>query len=227
MRSKLQRFKENSERSNVIEPGKAIFDHIRGKWNSLYFENDRPIVLELGCGNGEYTVQLAAQFPDKNFIGVDIKGTRIWRGSKDAMDMSLPNAAFLRTQILHIEEHVAPNEVSEIWITFPDPRPRKRDIKRRLTSPRFLNIYRNLLSEKGIVHLKTDNTPLFDYSLEVLEQLEVLDLVYTHNLYDTPLLKDHHGIQTRYEKMFLSEGESIKYLRFRFNPEIAILNPDL
>ena len=217
MRSKLQRFRENFERDNVIEPGKPIFDLIKGNWNQDYFQNSNPIVLELGCGNGEYSVGLAKNFESKNFIGVDVKGTRIWRGSKDAIELNLKNVAFLRTQILQIENHVAENEVSEIWITFPDPRPRKRDIKRRLTSPRFLNIYKSLLQEGGLVHLKTDNTPLFDYTLEVLStEIEVIDLVHTHDLYQTDLLKDHFGIQTRYEKIFMDKGEKIKYLRFKF-----------
>ncbi len=218
MRSKLQRFKENFERDNVIEPGKEIYKKIKGHWNELYYRNNNPIVLELGCGNGEYTVGLAENFTQKNFLGVDVKGTRIWRGSKDALEKELNNAAFLRTQILQIQDYVAPNEVDEIWITFPDPRPRKRDIKRRLTSPRFLEIYKELVSEDGVIHLKTDNTPLFDYSLEVLQEMEskIKDLVHTHDLYSTNLLQDHFGIQTRYEKMFMDQGEKIKYLRFSF-----------
>ena len=217
MRSKLQRFKENFERDNVIEPGKEIFEKIKGNWND-YFKNDHPIVLELGCGNGEYTVGLAENFTAKNFLGVDVKGTRIWRGSKDALEKELHNVAFLRTQILQIQNYVAPKEASEIWITFPDPRPRKRDIKRRLTSPRFLNIYKDLVQENGLIHLKTDNTHLFDYTLEVLQdmQMEIKDLIHTHDLYGTNLLEDHFGIQTRYEKMFMDKGEKIKYLRFSF-----------
>lgn len=218
MRSKLQRFKENFKRDNVIEPGKEIYEKIKGKWNEIYYKNDHPIVLELGCGNGEYTVGLAENFTEKNFLGVDVKGTRIWRGSKDALEKKLINAAFLRTQILQIQDYVAPNEVSEIWITFPDPRPRKRDIKRRLTSPRFLNIYKELVKENGLVHLKTDNTPLFDYTLEVLQEMEaeISGLIHTHDLYSTNFLEDHFGIQTRYEKMFMDKGEKIKYLRFSF-----------
>ena len=217
MRSKLQRFKENFERDNVIEPGKPIYEEIKGQWNERYFHNDHPIVFELGCGNGEYTVGLATHFPEKNFVGVDVKGTRIWRGSKDAIDQGLSNAAFLRTQILQIENFVAPGEVSEIWITFPDPRPRKRDIKRRLTSPRFMDIYRRLIREDGLIHLKTDNTALFEYSLEVLQnEVPHKNLEYTSDLYSTELLKDHFGITTRYEKMFMEAGEKIKYLRFNF-----------
>ncbi len=217
MRSKLQRFKENFERDNVIEPGKDIYEKIKGNWNEIYFKNDHPIVLEVGCGNGEYTLGFAGNFPEKNFLGVDVKGTRIWRGSKDAIDKELSNVAFLRTQILQIQNFVAPTEVSEIWITFPDPRPRKRDVKRRLTGPRFLNIYQELLRDNGLVHLKTDNTALFDYTLEVLEsEIEVKELVHTHDLYSTNFLQDHLGIQTRYEKMFMAKGEKIKYLRFQF-----------
>ena len=217
MRSKLQRFKENFERENVIEPGKPIFEEIKGNWGSNFFNNDNPLIVELGCGNGEYTVGLAERFPQKNYVGVDVKGTRIWRGSKDATEANLSNAAFLRTQILQLEHFFEPEEISEIWITFPDPRPRKRDIKRRLTSPRFLEIYKKLLKTKGLVHFKTDNTDLFDYTLEVLSsEVAIENLEHTHNLYATDLLKDHHGIQTRYEKMFLNEGETIKYLRFNF-----------
>ncbi len=218
MRSKLQHFKENFERDNVIEPGKEIYGKIKGKWNEVYYKNDHPIVLELGCGNGEYTVGLAENFSQKNFLGVDVKGTRIWRGSKDALEKKLVNAAFLRTQILQIQDYIAPHEVSEIWITFPDPRPRKRDAKRRLTSPRFLNIYKELVRENGIVHLKTDNTPLFDYTLEILQgmETEINGLIHTHDLYSTNFLEDHFGIQTRYEKMFMDQGEKIKYLQFSF-----------
>lgn len=217
MRSKLQRFKENFERENVIEPGKEIYENIKGNWRSDYFKNDNALVAELGCGNGEYTVGLAQKFKNKNFVGVDVKGTRIWRGSKDAIDNQLNNTAFLRTQILQLENFFEPGEISEIWITFPDPRPRKRDIKRRLTSPRFLKIYRNLIEKEGLVHLKTDNTGLFDYTLEVLNHdIDIKNLKYTHDLYSTNLLEDHHGIQTRYEKMFMAEGLKIKYLRFQF-----------
>jgi len=216
-RSKLDKFKDNDERINVIQPGKPIFDDIKGNWHKDYFKNDNPITIEIGCGRGEYTIGLARKFPNMNFIGVDIKGSRIWTGSGIATDEQIKNVAFLRTPILNLDHHFKKNEIIEIWITFPDPRPRKRDIKRRLTNSRYLEIYKSLIKEKGIIHLKTDNSPLFEYTLEVLqERQDIDDLVWTKDLYHSALNEDHHGIKTRYEEQFTNEGEIIKYLTFSF-----------
>jgi tRNA (guanine-N7-)-methyltransferase len=217
MKRKQERFKIIEERSNVIERSKPGYTTIKGKWNSDYFGNDNPITVELACGRGEYTVGLASLFPERNYIGVDIKGERIWKGSTWAVEQGLTNVAFLRTQILLIDNFFAENEVDEIWITFPDPRPRKRDIKRRLTSPRFLGMYKKLLAPGGYIRLKTDNTLLFDYTLEELRQrTDITDFEFTHHVYDSPLRPECFDIKTRYEEAFASTGESIKYLRFRF-----------
>lgn len=215
MRNKLERFRQNRERENVIEPDDPRAGNIKGRWRKDFFKNDNPIVLELACGRGEYTVGMARIFPDKNFIGVDIKGDRIWKGSSIAEEEGLQNVAFCRTKILMIDNFFEENEVNDIWITFPDPRPRKRDTKRRLTSPRFLEIYKNLLAHDGTVFLKTDNTQLFEYTLEVLREREdVQDLKYTFDLYHSEMASEAYDIKTRYENKFHAEGEDIKFLHF-------------
>jgi len=217
MKRKQERFRIIEERENVIERSKDIYDAMKGEWRSSYFRNDNPITLELACGRGEYSVNLAKKFPKKNFIGVDIKGERIWKGSTDALEQELKNVCFLRTPILLIENFFEPGEVDEIWITFPDPRPRKRDIKRRLTSPRYLDIYKKLVKPGSYIRLKTDNTPLFIYSLEEAQaRTDVDDLQFTDDLYNSTLQPECYDIQTRYEQQFAARGEKIKYLRFRF-----------
>jgi tRNA (guanine-N7-)-methyltransferase len=217
MKRKLERFRIIEDRDNVIERSKPIYESIRGKWRSEFFRNDHPITVELACGRGEYSVSLGARFITQNFIGVDIKGERIWKGSTLAMEQGLTNVGFLRTPITLIDNFFDPGEIDEIWITFPDPRPRKRDIKRRLTSPRFLELYKRLLNKAGYVRLKTDNTGLYEYTLEVLSAREdILDLLYTADVYNSLLRPECFDIKTRYEEMFTAAGESIKYLRFRF-----------
>ncbi|MEK6477003.1 tRNA (guanosine(46)-N7)-methyltransferase TrmB [Catalinimonas sp. 4WD22] len=219
MRSKLSRFKDNEERKNIIQPGKPICDTIKGKWQQ-FFENDHPIVFELGCGRGEYTVGLARRFPDTNYVGVDVKGARIWKGSSAAIEEGLDNVAFLRIRILEIEKYVEENELNEIWITFPDPRPKKRDIKRRLTSERFMDIYKKLLKPEGIVHFKTDNAALFDFTLELLKaRNDVINLESTFDYHSSKFKEELPDIVTKYEAKFMSEGEEIKYLRFNFAKE--------
>ena len=217
MRTKLRKFQQIQENELVIEPDKEIAKTIRGNWRKTFFKNNNPIVLELACGRGEYTIGMARLFPEKNFIGVDIKGDRIWRGSQKALEENLTNVGFLRTMILMIDNFFVDREVDEIWITFPDPRPRERDIKRRLTSPRFLEIYKKLLKPGSYVYLKTDNTPLFSYTLETLQNREdVTDLAYTADLYNSEMREQAFDIKTRYEKKFHAEGEDIKFLKFRF-----------
>ena len=217
MRRKKERFEGNQTLHNVLESGKKLYEEIKGKWNSDFFKNDKPLVVELACGKGEYTVGLAKEFPDQNHIGVDIKGDRIWIGSKRAEEESLANVAFLRTKIELLENFFEPEEISELWITFPDPRPKGRDIKRRLTSPRFLDIYKGLVKKGGWVKFKTDSTLLFDYTLEVLSERKDIDnLVFTHNLYHSEYMNEHHGIKTNFEKKFYDLGEQIKYLKFQF-----------
>jgi tRNA (guanine-N7-)-methyltransferase len=215
-RRKLLRFDHNAQATNIIEPGKEIFEKIKGNWRNDYFKNQNPIVLELACGRGEYTTGLAAVFPHKNFVGVDIKGARIWKGSTVAIEQGLQNVAFLRIHIQNLTQYFAEGEVNEIWITFPDPRPKTFDRHRRLTHPRFLAMYQHLLGESGIVHLKTDNEPFFDFTMETLREQSIQDLIFTKDLYNAPLNAEHYGISTTYEKKFTTQGFKINYLRFKF-----------
>jgi len=218
MRNKLKRFEENKHRPNVIEPGKPVYTSVKGNWRQQFFRNNGDIVLELACGWGEYTVGLARVFPEQNFIGVDVKGDRLWKGSGLALEEGLSNAAFLRTNILQLTDFFERDEVNEIWITFPDPRPRKRDVKRRLMHPRYLDLYKEVLISGGKVRLKTDNDLLFAYSLEVLEfRQDISGLLFTWDLRQSHLLMEHHGIQTKYERKFSKTGKKIKYLRFELN----------
>lgn len=214
-KNKLEKFSENQQSQNVIESGKPLFDKIRGNW-SVFFKNENPIVLELACGRGEYTIGLAEKFPGQNFVGVDIKGDRIWTGSRYAIDNGLSNVAFLRTYINHIEELFEKGEVSEIWLTFPDPRPKDRDEKHRLTNPIFLRKYQEILCKDGWFRFKTDSTFLFEYSLQVLGDLGVREMESTTDLYESELMIDHHGLKTKYEKIWSDKGEKIKYLKFKF-----------
>jgi tRNA (guanine-N7-)-methyltransferase len=210
------RYSQNAARENVLEPGKPMYDDIRGHWNEWFFKNANPITVELGCGGGEYTTGLAAQFPERNFVGIDVKGDRMWRGAGQAETEGLRNVAFLRATIDFLDKFFAPGEIAEVWIPFPDPRPKEAQDKRRLTHPRYLAMYRNVLQPGGLVHFKTDDRPLFDYSLEVLGGQPVTDLAYTHDLYASNLLGLQHGIQTKYETHFLKQGIKINYLHFRF-----------
>lgn len=216
-RTKLKRFTEISERHNVLEDNKPLYQQLKGNWNKDYFPKDQPITLELACGKAHYTTGLAAEFPDRNFIGIDVKGDRLWVGSTIALEQKLTNTAFLRAQIEHLDQFFDQNEVSEIWITFPDPRPRKRDMKRRLTSPRFLELYKQVMKPGGIVNFKTDNTQLFEYTLELFEDRKDIELIdHTFDLYNSPLNELHYGICTDFERKFKEKGEDIKYLRFKF-----------
>ena len=217
MKRKLERFKIIEERSNVIEPTKPIYKTIKGKWREEHFKNDKPITVELACGRGEYSVGLGRLFPERNFIGVDVKGERIWKGSTVAVEENLTNVAFLRTHILLIENFFEPGEIDEGWLTFPDPRPTKRDIKRRLTSPRFMEMYKRLLKPGGYVRLKTDNTILYEYTLEEAQnRTDIIDLKFTNDVYASELRPECFDIKTRYEEAFAAKGETIKYLRFHF-----------
>lgn len=217
MKSKLKRFEIIAGRENVIEPGKEIFQAIKGKWNSVYFKNENLITIELACGRGEYSVGMARAITSRNYVGVDKKGDRLWKGSTWAVEDQLANVAFLRTDILFIESFFENGEVDEIWLTFPDPRPRKRDIKRRLSSSRYMDMYKKLLRPGGYFRFKTDNTDLFNFTLEELSMRnDLIDLAYTHDLYESELRPECHDIKTKYEEMFAAQGEKIKYLRFRF-----------
>ncbi|UOR06920.1 tRNA (guanosine(46)-N7)-methyltransferase TrmB [Hymenobacter aerilatus] len=215
-RIKLIRFAENANRPDIVEPGKDTYQQLGGRWHEAFFQNNHPITLEVGCGKGEYTVGLAERYPERNFLGLDIKGDRIWRGSTRAEALGLTNVGFVRTRAHDLLTHFAPGELAEIWITFPDPRPRDRDIKRRLTSPRFLDLYQQALQPSGLIHLKTDNEGLFDYTLEVLhERPGVTILAHTKDLYATPELLPHaEDIQTTFERKYRTLGVPIKYVQF-------------
>jgi len=216
-RKKLVRFAQNEVNPNVVQAGKPIFEQIKGQWNALQFANDQPLVVELACGRGEFTLGLGRQYPNQNFIGVDIKGSRIWKGSSSATAEGIYTVAFLRTQIQQLQDFFAPGEISELWITFPDPFPRDGDEKRRLTSPKFLEMYKQLVKAGGLIHFKTDNTGLYEYTDMVLKDRPDCQIHFnTADFYESELRDAHHGIKTRYEKIFSDKGEKIKYIQFSF-----------
>jgi tRNA (guanine-N7-)-methyltransferase len=217
-KNKLERFEECKTFPNLIQAGyfDLLKDYpLKGKWSEKYFENNHPIVLELGCGKGEYTVALAEKNRQINYIGIDNKGARLWRGCKNSIEKKLSNVCFIRTRIEQIERLFAPGEISEIWITFPDPQPRSSRESKRLTSPRFLAHYKNILQPASIIHLKTDNTGLFEYTLETISNQGHELLFHSFDLYGLNLDDAASSVQTFYEKMFLEQGIPIKYLRFR------------
>lgn len=222
-KDKIRRFAENATFRCVVQPEfEEVFrkDYpLKGHWHDTFFKNPNPIVLELGCGRGEYTVALARRFPGKNFIGVDIKGARLWRGAKTATEEEMGNVAFLRTRIEFIESFFAPDEVDEIWITFPDPQLRKNRIKKRLTSPQFLEMYARFLRESGKIHLKTDSRPLHDYTKQLAELNHLAIEAANADIYGTGFADDVLSIRTTYEQRFLQEGLPITYLRFRLDQQ--------
>jgi len=228
-KNKLARWAELKGYEHVLEPPfTEVFqkDHeLKGKWNSEWFENSSPIVLELGCGRGEYTVGLAEEYPQKNFIGIDIKGARMWRGAKDSHLRKLPNASFLRTRIEFTGSFFAPGEIDEIWLTFPDPQPKRRREKKRLPAPFFLNLYRSYLKDNGIIHLKTDCRELYDYTLSVVHANNLEIITSVTDLYaelpGDPML----SIRTHYEELFLKKGIPITYLSFRLPDAKEIISP--
>jgi len=215
---KLERFAELVHFENVIQPKESEFIPVtfkyKGKWAADFFNNSNPLILELGCGKGEYTVGLAEKYPDINFIGIDIKGERIWKGSKIALDKGMKNVAFVRTKIEMINYFFDSDEVSEIWITFPDPQPNKPRIKKRLTSPEFLKRYSKLIRQDGIIHLKTDNAALFDYTLNVIKEGNHQLVFNTHDLYNSDTHDETLSIRTYYEEKFLEQKIPICYLKF-------------
>jgi tRNA (guanine-N7-)-methyltransferase len=223
-RNKLLKFAELAAFPNVYEnyrhdqpeliglQGQPV--ELKGKWGERHFGNDRPITLELACGRGEYTLGLARQNPQRNFIGVDIKGARIWQGARIALEEQLHNAAFLRTRIERIAAFFAPGEISEIWITFPDPFPPKSKANRRLTAPSFLREYRKFLQPGGALHLKTDDRQLFEFSRESVEAFPGATILYhDDDIYARPLPLPELELKTYYERLHLGEGKTIKYLR--------------
>lgn len=219
-KNKLQRYSDNKGFDNVFEHTDFGNDNPapKGKWASDIFDNDNPIVVELACGKGEYTTSLAQKYPDKNFIGIDIKGDRIWKGAIRAQDQGLDNVRFLRCFIDHLEEFFADDEISEIWITFPDPYLKKSNSKKRLTSPKFLSIYRQVAASDAVVHLKTDSEPLFRFTNEVIEEQGLTIIEKIDDLYAGSEIKDELQVKTYYEKKHLERGRTIQYVQFSLNP---------
>ena len=214
---KLQHFAEIKTFSNVVrlsyEDSLKGFE-IKGKWKENYFKNNDPIIIELGCGKGEYTVSLAKKYPEKNFIGIDIKGNRIWRGAKTALDEKIKNVAFVQTRVDFIESCFSQNEVDEIWITFPDPQLQKP--RKRLTSTMFLDRYKNIIAPGCTIHLKTDNKILYEYTLDIISEHKLRLVCSTDHLYEDATVKDEQArsIQTFYESKYLKQGKPIHYLKF-------------
>lgn len=193
-----------------MEAGKPF----KGEWAKEFFKNSNPVVLELACGKGEYTVNLAQMFPEKNFIGIDYKGNRIWRGAKTAVEENIPNVGFLRIQIENLVDYFGENEIDEIWITFPDPQPQISREKKRLTSSRFLNLYKQMLKPGGFINLKTDNDGLHAYTAEKIEELGLPLHIKTEDLYHSPYADEVLNIKTYYEKKYLKDNKNINYLKY-------------
>lgn len=219
-KNKLKRFRENETFNNVLQPTReeAVSGNfpLKGKWNSDFFKNDNPIVLELGCGKGEYSVGLAERYPDKNFIGIDIKGARFWRGAKTAVEAGMRNVGFLRTQIELINHFFAEGEVSEIWITFPDPQIKYKRTKHRMTNSAFLQLYKKILKPDGLMHLKTDSEFMHGYTLGLLHGEGHNVLYANHNVYRNEGAPEVvTSIQTFYEKQYLELGKPITYIQFK------------
>ena len=218
-KNKLVKFAEMETFENVVQaPFKKIKHdnfHLKSKWGKTFFKNKKPIILELGCGKGEYTVEMAEKNQNKNYIGVDIKGARIWKGAKKALEKKLGNAAFLRTNIEIIPQFFGENEIAEIWLTFPDPQMKKT--RKRLTSTAFLEKYRSFLKKNGVVHLKTDSNFQFIYTRELVHLNNFEVIAETDNLYTSNLPDETLRIKTFYEKQWLSRGITIKYIAFRLH----------
>ena len=228
-KGKLAKFADMADYPHVFEYPYSVVDNVpfemKGYWNRDFFKNDNPIVLELGCGRGEYTVGLGRMYPDKNFIGVDIKGARMWTGATDALREGLTNVGFLRTNIEIIDHFFAPGEVNEIWLTFPDPQMKKHT--KRLTSTLFLQRYRNILVPNGIVHLKSDSNFMFTYTRYVTEVnklpvISCIEDIYANGEAEAPL-----DIKTYYEQQWLSRGIDIKYISFNLPTEGELVEPDI
>lgn len=229
-KNKLRKFAEMENMECVLQFPFAVLKqngfHLKGCWGAEFFGNDNPIVLELGCGKGEYTVGLAEMYPDRNFIGIDIKGARMYTGAKQARDRGMDNAAFLRTSIELLPEFFAPGEISEIWITFPDPQMKK--VRKRLTSTRFLDLYRQVLAPGGIINLKTDSPFLYTYTREMLCHNSIPTIIDTADLYaDDAVRALVPDIRTHYEQQWLQRGLSIKLISFELHPEPQLSEPDI
>ena len=219
-KNKLKRFKENETFDNVFQPSREELVSeaysLKGNWNASVFKNDQPLVLELGCGKGEYSVGLAKKYPNRNFVGIDIKGARFWRGAKTAIEDNIPNVAFLRTQIELIDCAFGENEVDEIWITFPDPQIKYKRTKHRMTNEVFLSRYKKILKPDGVVHLKTDSEFMHGYTLGLLHGAGHEILYANHNVYKQEGSPEEvTSIQTYYESQYLEQNKPITYIRFK------------
>ena len=221
-KNKLKRFHENVLFSNVFQPERETLEKdqfsLKGQWRASYFKNNNPIVLELGCGKGEYSVHLASAEPQKNFIGIDIKGARFWRGAKSALEENRQNVCFVRAQIELIETIFGPQEVDEIWITFPDPQIKFKRTKHRLTQPAFLSRYKHIIKPKGYIHLKTDSEFLYGYTLGLIESgWGKLDYAHHDIYHNVHAPEEATAVQTFYEKKFLDENKPITYIKFQLS----------
>lgn len=217
---KLFKYAQLLSFNNIFQVAGKLVDEdffLKGNWRSQYFKNNHPLILELGCGKGEYTIALSEMFPHVNFIGLDFKGDRLYNACRMAIQKELCNAVFLRTQIQFIERFFAPHEVDELWITFPDPQLQKPRHPKRLTSSEFLNRYKNILKPNALIHLKTDNNIFFEETVEVLNDLNQKIDYLTRDVYSEPNIDPVLSIKTYYESMFLNKGAKINYLRFRLN----------
>ena len=221
-KNKLKRFKENEGFNNVFQPSREdlLNDkfNLRGNWNRVVFKNRNPIVVELGCGKGEYTLGLAKMFPEKNFIGIDIKGARFWKGAKTSLSEKINNVVFIRSQFELIENIFSMDEISEIWITFPDPQIKYKRTKHRLVNMDFLNRYKNILIKGGIINLKTDSDFLHGYLIGLIQGMGHEIIYSNHDIYNSSGVPiEATAIQTYYESLYLAEGKPITYLKFRYN----------
>lgn len=207
-KNKLARFEQNLGFKNMVQ----LPEDMQGKWHA-FFNNNNPITLELACGHGAYTVGLSRLFPNRNFIGIDRKGARMWRGAKTALEENLDNAAFLRIQIDHCDQHFIADEIDEIWITFPDPHPEKD--RKKLTSPLFINRYKKFLKKDGLIHLKTDSDEMYEYTMAQIEANGFRLLEHDNNIYAADKVSPELEIKTYYEQKWLAMGKTIKYIRFQ------------
>ncbi len=226
-KNKQKRFDENKTFSHLFQPSPEVMYsndfELKGRWSSFFFKNENPIILEIGCGKGEYTVGLARLYPENNYIGIDIKGARLWKGSKAVLENNLLNVAFIRNKVEFLGSFFRARELSEIWITFPDPQARKA--KKRLTSGRFLQIYSKLLKQGGLIHLKTDSRLMYEFTIDMINCNDLNLIFETKDLYQSGLDSPATQIQTYYERKFLSSGMPIYYIQFTLNEKNNFVNP--